>query len=133
MSNNAQHHMNSSALQHIKLSLSNNAQPQMKGNAQQHTINNAQQQTSRFAQLPTKLYAPEENLMEEVVPIDGNEAHGFSIKAEEEVKGMVDVENNLGINVSRFRRTRVDLYQSSIAKEFQGNLVTMYRNKRVIL
>ena len=71
--------------------------------------------------------------MEEVAPIDGNEAHGFSIKVEEEVKGMVDVENNLGINVSRFRRTRVDLYQSSIVKEFQGNLVTMYRNKRVIL
>ena len=71
--------------------------------------------------------------MEEVAPIDGNEAHGFSIKVEEEVKGMVDVENNLGINVSRFRRTRVDLCQSSIVKEFLGNLVTMYRNKRVIL
>ena len=133
MSNNAQHHMNSSALQHIKLSLSNNAQPQMKGNAQQHTINNAQQQTSRCAQLPTKLYAPEENLMEEVVPIDGNEAHGFSIKDEEEIKETVIEENNLGINVSRFRRTRVDLYQSSIVKEFQGNLVTMYQNKHVIL
>ena len=133
MSNNAQHHMNSSALQHIKLSLSNNAQPQMKGNAQQHTINNAQQQTSRFAQLPTKLYAPEENLMEEVVPIDGNEAHGFSIKDEEEIKETVIEENNLGINVRRFRKTLVDLYQSSIVKEFQGNLVTMYQNKHVIL
>ena len=88
---------------------------------------------SKFAQLPTKLNAPEENLTEEVAPIDGNEVHGFSIKAEEEIKGMVDVENNLGINVGRFRRTLADLYQSSIVKEFRGNLVVMYQSKHVIL
>ena len=133
MNSNAQHHMSSSALQHIKQSRNNNVQPQTKGNVQLHTSNSAQRQTSRFAQLPTKLYAPEENLMEEVAPIDGNEAHGFSIKAEEEIKEMVDVENNQGINVSRFRRTLVDLYQSSIVKEFQGNLVTMCQSKRVNL
>ena len=133
MSNNAQHHMSSSALQHIKQSQNNNVQPQTKGNVQLHTSNSAQRQTSRFAQLPTKLYAPEENLMEEVAPIDGNEAHGFSIKAEEEIKETVIEENNLGINVRRFRKTLVDLYQSSIVKEFQGNLVTMYQNKHVIL
>ena len=129
MSNSAQQLMSKNARLLIKPSRNNSAQPQTKGNAQLRTHNNVRRRTSKYAQRRTKLYAPEETLMEEVDPVDGSVVHGFSIKVEEEIRNMVDVGSNLGNNVSKSRRILVDLYQSSIVKEFQGNLVIMCQDK----